>query len=273
MNMLEIEARNRDRRSHIPYDIRDDEVVFDKIKRAFKNKPPVVNRVADVIPIFVLGMPRSGTTLVEQILASHPEVHTVGELTLLWDCISGMDGDFGLSELEELRRSYLKALPTAGKKYVIDKMPLNFRWIGFILSAMPEAKIVYLNRDARATCFSNYTANFAYGHEYSFDQESIAHYYNLHKDLMQFWKSHFSIYEVGYEFFTEHQESETRKLLEYIGLPWDARCLNFHNNGLTVTNASANEVKQPMFRGSSEKWKEFSWHLAPMLKILDSTQA
>lgn len=273
MNILEVEATNRDRRAHLPFDIEDDEASFGRIKLAFKNKPPVVDGEVDVVPVFVLGMPRSGTTLVEQILASHPEVHTAGELTLLWDCISGMGENFGLSELKELRSAYLKALPAAEKKYVVDKMPLNFRWVGFIISAMPEAKIVYLNRDARATCFANYTANFERGHEYSFDQESIAHYYNLHKDLMRFWGERFPIYEVGYEFLTENQESETRRLLEYIGLPWDARCLDFHKNGLTVTNASADEVKQPMFRGSSEEWREFSGHLSPMLKILEEVPA
>ena len=270
MNILEIETANRDRRAHIPFDIRDDEAAFERIKHAFKDGFPVVDEEMDVAPIFVLGMPRSGTTLVEQILASHPEVHTAGELTLLWDCISDMGKGFGLSELKELRDTYLQELPTAGKKYVLDKMPLNFRWIGFILSAMPAAKIVYLNRDARATCFSNYIANFERGHEYSFDQESIAHYYNLHKDLMQFWGERFPIYEVDYEFLTDNQESETRRLLEYVGLPWDARCLDFHNNGLIVTTASADKVKQPMFRGSSEVWREFSGHLSPMLEILEA---
>lgn len=207
--------------------------------------------------------------MVEQILASHPEVHTAGELTLLWDCISGMGENFGLSELKELRSAYLKALPSNGKRYVLDKMPLNFRWIGFILSAMPEAKIIYLNRDARATCFSNYTANFERGHEYSFDQESIAHFYNLHKDLMRFWAERFPIYQIDYEFLTENQESETRRMLEYVGLPWRSRCLDFHKNGLTVASASASQVKRPMYRGSSEAWRKFSGHLSPMLKILE----
>ena len=272
-----LEEANQLRRKKLPFDIEQDREVFNRIKNAFKRDflHPIDIQWSStgVVPVFVLGMPRSGTTLVEQILASHSEVYAAGELTILNEAVNSVEKDFGVPELTVLRDFYLGSLEqlARGKRYVIDKLPLNFKWIGFIALALPEAKIINLNRDPRAVGFSNYCTNFTLdGNNFAYGLEDIAQYYNLYTELMDFWNERFPhrIHQVNYELLTESQDVETRRLLKYVGLNFESRCLEFYKNGLEVKTASALQVKSPMFKGSSDTWRNYEKQLEPMLKIL-----
>ena len=156
---------------------------------------------------------------------------------------------------------------------ITDKMPLNFRYIGFILSALPEAKVIHLKRDARATCWSNYKCFFINkenGNSYNLDD--LAKFYSLYTDLMDFWHKLFpdKIYDMSYEDLTTNQEEETRKLLKYCELDWDENCLNFHTSKRVVKTASSLQVRQKMYQGSSEAWKKHEAYLQPLIKALSS---
>lgn len=234
-----------------------------------------LSATSDYQPIFILGMPRSGTSLVEQILASHAEVCGGGELKFMGQWCFGFVQHFrnGANiELEDnltaLQKHYLtglKSLPT--KKFVTDKMPMNFLWLGFILSAFPDAKIIHTMRSPMATCWSIYKSPFAgTSNGYSCSQEEIAEFYNLYADLMDFWRSAFpdKIYDLHYERLTANQAEETRKLVDYCGLDWDPACLEFHKNKRKVETMSWAQVQRPMYQGSSEAWKRFEEYLLPM---------
>jgi hypothetical protein len=152
-------------------------------------------------------------------------------------------------------------------------MPLNFQYIGFILSAFPEAKIVHLKRDARATCWSIYKNNFdSISVGFGNNLEDLAGFYGLYVELMDFWHQLFpdKIYDLCYEDLTTNQEEETRKLLQYCELDWDENCLNFHTNKRAVKTASSLQVRQKMYQGSSEAWKKHEAYLQPLIKALSS---
>ena len=155
------------------------------------------------------------------------------------------------------------------KNIIVDKMPINFRYIGFILSAIPEAKIIHMSRDPMATCWSVYKYEFR-GNAYSFDQKDIASYYILYRDLMDFWSKLFpeKIYDLCYEDLTINQEKETRNLLKYCDLKWDENCLDFHNNKSAVKTTSSMQVRKKMYQGSSETWKKYEAYLQPLIKGL-----
>ena len=233
-------------------------------------------------PIFIVGMPRSGTTLVEQIISSHNEVYGAGELTSLPTIVgpiardhSKQNTNFSDSDFLSIRQQYLDVLSrfNVPENVITDKMPLNFQYIGYILSAFPEAKIVHLKRDARATCWSIYKSCFKNkGNGYSYNLDDLAGFYGLYVELMDFWHQLYpgKIYDICYEDLTTNQEDETRKLLEYCDLDWDENCLNFHKNQRAVKTASSLQVRQKMYQGSSEAWKQYEAHLKPLIKALDS---
>jgi hypothetical protein len=150
-------------------------------------------------------------------------------------------------------------------------MPSNFWWIGFIFGAMPEAKIVHVKRDARATCWSNFKHCFSRkGNGFAYDLQDVAEYYKMYTDLMAFWHEMFPgrIYDLNYEALTEHQKDETEKLLKYVGLKWEDQCLEFHKTQRAVQTASATQVRQKMYQGSSEEWRKYEKHLEPMVELL-----
>jgi tetratricopeptide (TPR) repeat protein len=257
---------------------------FTKIQSWFSKDVPalkIVDESQDEIgqqPIFILGMPRSGTTLVEQILASHSQVYGAGELKLLEQSIK--TAEYNSSQLshvllQSVRKSYLSGLAeiAASEPYVTDKMPLNFRWIGFICAAFPEAKIVHVIRDARATCWSIFKHYFSRkGHGFANDLQDVVEYYKLYVDMMAFWHEQFPgrIYDLNYEALTEHQADETRKLIEHVGLDWEDQCLEFHKTKRAVQTSSVTQVRQKMYQGSSEEWRKYEDHLGPMVESLSS---
>ena len=231
--------------------------------------------------IFIVGMPRSGTSLVEQIISSHHQVHGAGEMGELIKFIPPLLNQMMLEnsnsikekDLESIRIYYQGALSmmSVSENIVTDKSPLNFEYIGFILSAFPEAKIVHLKRDARATCWSIYKYLFnTDGNGFSFDQQDLAEYFALYNDLMSFWHDLFpnKIYDICYEDLTINQEEETRKLLDYCDLDWDENCLDFHKNKRAVKTVSSLQVRQKIYQGSSEAWKNYKSYLKPLIEGL-----
>ena len=172
-----------------------------------------------------------------------------------------------------IRNQYLNSIADmrTSKNIVTDKMPLNFQYIGFILAAIPEAKIIHLKRDARATCWSIYKYYFGErGNGYAYNMSDLALFYELYHNLMNFWHELYpnKIYDLNYENLTVNQEKETRKLLEYCDLEWDESCLNFHENDRAVKTISSHQVRQKMYQGSSNSWKKFESNLQPLLNQL-----
>ena len=223
-------------------------------------------------------MPRSGTSLVEQIISSHNEVFGAGELEVLAEfSVEELKKYFSLKDVKfpdesflSIRKNYLNSIDKldTSKKIITDKMPLNFRFIGFILGAFPEAKIVHLNRDARATCWSIYKYFFkSDGHGFAHNFEDLFSYYSLYLNLMDFWREIYpnKIYDISYESLTTNQEVETRKLLKYCNLEWDENCLSFHKNKRAVKTTSALQVRQKMYQGSSEAWKKYESFIKPLV--------
>ena len=271
------------------YTIASDRKLFSKIKELFEagSLAPEVHPGWDttIQPIFIVGMPRSGTTLIEQILASHSKVHGAGELVTLNELASPIAWGFTVQqtsqnrheifqdEIKAVRNTYLESLAAlkVPEKVITDKMPLNFRWVGFILSAFPEAKIIHVNRNPVATCWSIYKQLFrSDGNEYAYDMDDLTDFYKLYIDLMSFWREKFPnrIYDLCYEGLTENQEEETRELLKFCSLEWEKQCLDFHKTKRAVGTASAAQVRQKMYTGSSEAWRKYENYLQPLMKAL-----
>ena len=274
---------NRQRKKELNYSFDQSLSLHNSIKSVFESPLPKIKKTdyssSKFTPIFILGMPRSGTSLVEQIISSHDEVFGAGELCSLSEILTPIINDDLESISKEvsltIRDKYFSMLEklNISEFFVTDKMPANFRFIGFILSAFPEAKIVHVERDARATCWSMYKYYFdSKGIGFSCDQNDLANYYGLYVDLMDFWHTLFpnKIYDISYENLTSNQEDETKKLLEYCGLDWDEKCLNFHKNKRIVKTTSALQVRQKIYQGSSDVWKRYEKNLQPLIKGLSS---
>lgn len=277
---------NQLRKKELNYDISSDQAHFALIKSLFSGASLPALEDAETArkypkkPIFILGMPRSGTTLTEQILASHSRVFGAGELQAVSRILSPLLRDMAITGKQEinpdvlsgLRDTYLGELAEMGddEPFVTDKMPANFKWIGFLLAAMPGTKIINLQRDPAASCWSMFRILFG-GNGYTNDLVDLAEYYLLYEDLMEFWRQKFpdQVYDLNYEALTENQEQETRRLLEYCGLPWEEQCLEFHKTKRTVRTPSGKQVRKKMYTGSSAAWRRYEKHLQPMLSVLN----
>jgi len=278
---------NRLRKQELNYSLDIDLNKNLNIKRLFNLAPSIPEKSVSykpskIRPIFIVGMPRSGTSLVEQIISSHHAVHGAGELSTLDNLIAPMINDFSIKDKEisektllSIRENYLDSLSTfdTTKGIITDKMPINFRYIGFILKAFPEAKIVNLKRDSRAICWSIYKSYFpGKGLGFAFNMKDLAGYYNSYNELMSFWYQLFpnKIYDICYEDLTINQEEETKKLLKYCELDWDDNCLNFHTNKRAVRTTSSLQVRKKMYQGSSEAWKKYETYIEPLIDGLKS---
>ena len=176
-----------------------------------------------------------------------------------------------------VRHAYIKFLEEMGttEKIIVDKMPLNFRWAGFIQRIFPEAIIVHQVRSPMATCWSCYKCHFTDGNGFSCDQENLARFYNLYLEIMSFWREQGfpNFYDLNYEALTQNQEEETRKLLDFCDLEWEEQCLSFHKTDRKVATASSQQVRQKMYTGSSEAWKKFEPYLQPLINGLNERNA
>jgi hypothetical protein len=257
------------RKKLLNYDINQDVELFKQLKSSYpkieKNSLEPYSLANKLTPIFIVGMPRSGTTLVEQIVSSHSQVTGAGELDFAAQFGAAIATGFtevNNESLLDFRQNYLNKLQNVsnGNLIVTDKMPQNFGYIGLLAAAFPEAKIVHVKRTPAAVCWANYKQYFRsknIGYCYAIDD--VLSYYKLYENLMEFWTNTLSnrIYKLDYEQLTVNQESETRRLIEYLGLDWDENCLSPQNNMRSVATASNLQVRQKVYQGSSEQWKKY----------------
>lgn len=238
------------------------------------------------IPFFIVGMPRSGTTLIEQILASHPSVRSAGELMHLGRlvrslpstlnssipfpaCVSGLDR----GRAHQLAIKYLRALPERldGEQHVTDKMPSNFLYIGVVAMLFPRAKIVHCRRDPVDVCLSIFFQLFDKAYQYAFDFDDIAFYYRQYMRLMDHWAKVLPtrIVEAEYSKLINEQETTSRELFDMVNLQWDDRCLRFNENNTSIRTSSHWQVRQPIYRSSLQRWRNYRKHIGGLLEALD----
>ena len=236
-------------------------------------------------PIFIVGMPRSSTSLTEQILASHPEVSGAGELNDINDiaaalaktlnsplpypqCITSLTTE----SCNNIAQGYLDKLTNlcGDNRFITDKMPHNFLNLGLISLLFPQAKIIHCLRDPRDTCLSIYFQNFGFLHPYGTRLDWLGAYYQEYMHIMEYWESTISnpIHTVRYDDMINDQEATTRKLLEFCDLEWNDACLDFHKSKRVVATASYDQVKQKIYTQSQARWKKYEKHLMPLINAL-----
>jgi tetratricopeptide (TPR) repeat protein len=231
-------------------------------------------------PVFIIGMPRSGTTLVEQILASHPKVHGAGELYDFEAAVAGLNdpgstrSGLGGQELRRISGRYLghlRSLAPAAER-ITDKMPANFRFAGLIHLALPNARIIHIRRDPVDTCLSCFSILFARGQAFTYELGELGRHYRAYATLMEHWRGVLPsgvMLEVQYEEVVADFEREARRIVAHCGLEWDDACLEFHNTRRPVWTASAIQVRQPIYRSSIGRWRPYESMLQPLLQALE----
>ena len=271
------------RQKLMSYEFKQDELKFDQIKntapelKEFTFDKPI--QAATNTPIFILGMPRSGTTLVEQIISSHSQVHGAGELPFLarfGDPLILGTQKIDSDNLLQIRKAYLDELKkiSNGCQFVTDKMPSNFQSIALIFKALSEAKVIHVKRDPSATCWSNFKHYFSEkGLGYSYDLKDTVNYFKLYQELMDFWDRQYKdqIYHLDYDKLTLEQELETKKLIKYLELDWEDTCLLPEENSRIVRTASQQQVRKKVYTGSSQEWRKFEPYLNGMFDELSVT--
>jgi len=234
-------------------------------------------------PVFIVGLPRSGTTLTEQIIASHPACFGAGELNVLTDLATGMPdrlgkadppwplcaGDANRAQTAALARDYLRRSAErapASACRIVDKQPLNFWHLGLIATALPNARIIHCTRDIRDCGFSIYTQNFNVDLRWATDLGDIAYFWRGYRRLMQHWSAvtGLQILECAYEDTVVDLETQARRLLAFCGLPWDDRVLDFHRNARAVQTPSRWQVREPLYRSSLARWRHYEAELGPL---------
>ena len=283
-------AANAGKRAMISYDEQAALMEFDRIERTFTRELIATKSGrgdASPRPIFILGMPRSGTTLVEQILASHPMVHGAGELETLSEIALVLRGPDGRtisypefvptldgSALMGIGARYLAAVNERAPKgeRVTDKMPANYYFVGLIHLALPNAKIIHTIRNPVDTCLSCFSKLFTKGQNHTYDLGELGRYYKRYEQLMAHWRHVLPpgrILDVRYEDVVEDLEMQARRILFHCGLGWDDRCLSFHETDRPVRTASAWQVRQPIYGSAVGRWRDYEEFLDPLLAALD----
>ncbi|MDX1451726.1 MAG: sulfotransferase [Oleiphilaceae bacterium] len=279
-----LQVANRINREHYQYSHQQTLSQFQVLADAFDAEFIAASHdkaLSEESPIFILGMPRSGTTLIEQIISSHSLVGAEGE-------IEDLRKSFEMQGEQLFKPTPLQARITAGRKvldgylnavrdrqrarYFTDKMPYNFMLIGLIASLMPNAKIIHCTRDSLETCFSIFKQNFSGSHAYSNDLTELGQYFNAYQSLMAIWTERFpnQIYEANYEALIADAENETRKLLAFCGLEMEPACLAFHKNKRAVRTASVAQVRQPLYKTAMKNTEPYRDRLSPLIDILKS---
>ncbi len=280
-----LDIANRRRKAELGYHIGIDKAIFEQATAGFESAGYFSggSPLADD-PIFIVGMPRTATTLTDRILSSHPDVESAGELPAMPLAVKRLAGTGSRRVLdaetlhaagrvcpEALGRMYLElAAPHRGRKArFIDKLPLNFLYAGFIARALPRASIVCLRRHPLDTVWSNYKhlfgTDFTY-YNYSFDLLDTAAYYVMFDRIIRLWQRLFPgrVLELQYESLVEDTEGQSRRLLEHCGLRWAPECLSFHDNPSAVATPSTTQVRQRVYRSSVGRWRDYERHLAPV---------
>ena len=276
-----MEKGNDKKRKKIDYYIEEEKLFFEEIKKLFKdcNFNNTTERIFnDKKIIFILGMPRSGTTLTEQILSTHKNVYGCGELSFLRNII--LENFYSqksfskkvientiIENIESISNKYMNLLKNykIDEYFVIDKAPLNFQWIGFIKIFFPQSKIIHCKRDSKDNCLSLYKNSFASDDiNWSYDQEELIKYYEFYEDLMNFWKSKFPsfIYDINYEEIVADQETATKNLLKFCELSWDPDCLKYYEyNKKQIDTFSIIQARKPIYQSSVKLFNRYSKYL------------
>ena len=282
-------AANAARRAQRPYDEAATMALFIAMETRFSRDVVRIHAGEgqhSTKPVFIVGMPRSGTSLAEQILASHPVVYGAGERddfereavrlaetratgsggeALAKIVANGLLGELGAAYLARLEANALEA----GR--IIDKMPLNFHFLGLIHLALPGARIIHMRRDPADTCLSCFFQNFGERLDWAFDLAEIGRYFRAYERLMAHWRSALPegvMLEMRYEDLVADLEGQTRRMLDHCGLDWDPRCLDFHRTERSVRTASAVQVRQPIYQSSVKRWRAYERWLGPLLAEL-----
>jgi tetratricopeptide (TPR) repeat protein len=277
---------NRLKRASLRFDEARSERLAEALIAAFPEAPsPAPSVPVDSLPVFIVGMPRSGTTLLEQVLCSHPDVHGAGELkdfhAVLRDhpktgdmaraaewvpALTAEDcRDIGAAYLERLRAHHGAALR------ITDKMPGNFHYLGFIRRCLPGARIIHSMRDPMDSCWSNFTRLFNDTMEFAYDLEELGRYYRRYLRLMRHWDRLLPaecLLHLPYEAMVADLETQARRVIEFVGLPWDERCLRFHENRRPVRTASVAQVRKPIYSSSVGRWASYGERLAPLRALV-----
>ena len=281
-------AGNRLRRQRVPFDIDAFEAKSRRIasrmnEQFFSSRRGAGRR--DPAPIFIVGLPRSGSTLVEQILASHPAVEGTMELPNLPSLVRELDGLGANNDAypESLLPASSGVLKAFGERYIaetaalrtgrphfIDKLPNNFSHIGFIHSILPDARIIDVRRDPMDACLSCFKQYFAAGQAFTYDLEILGRYYRCYLDLMEHWHAVLSgrVFTLSYEELVKSPDRTIRRLLEYCGLEFDERCTNFHETQRPIRTASSEQVRLPLYDSGVGYWRAFAGHLEPLRQSL-----
>ena len=272
------------------YDPASDAAMFQALIEHAPAAAPSRSHSANTIPVFVVGMPRSGTTLVERILDSHPEVHGAGELDQFPHALKRLSGSRSPLPLDSdticaartmdwhaLGAEYLRSTAHAhgGATYFVDKLPHNFLYLGYIANALPQAPIICLRRHPMDVCLGNFRQRFGERsplHGYANDLLDIGRYYVLFDQLMRHWQSRYParVLEVSYERLIDQQETVTREILAFCGLPWNDACLHFERNTSAVGTASAAQVRSPIYRTAVNRWKRYEPQLQELRSLLEA---
>jgi len=271
---------NRLRRAQFDYDPNQEQERVSELIAAFGDILPQAASDSE-LPVFIVGMPRSGTTLVEQILASHPMVFGAGELDFMQrteraitaTCEPGTSpaqkiASLTEAELKDISDRYLDTLPmqSANAARISDKMPRNFLSIGLINRLFSRAHIIHCQRDPMDTCLSIYFQFFSARMPYAYDLQEVADYYLQYHRIMQHWQrvSALKILPLQYEDLVTNQEQVSRRLVRFLGLPWDDNCLHFHRHARAVSTASLQQVRQKIYTTSVQRWRHYEPHLGPL---------
>ena len=263
-----------------PYDIENEKKLLPIIIRKFENKNKIKFmkniKSKPIQPIFILGMPRSGTSLIEQVLSKHTKITALGEIGFLTKEISKLNlvnENLTNNNIELLKRNYISRvlMNDINTPFFTDKTPLNFKWIGFITHAFPNVKIIHIKRDIKPLCWSNYKSNF-YGEANNFSNKltNIIEYYKIYKEIMSFYVNNFNdqIFTISYEKFINNFNDELNDLLSFIGLKWEDECQNFFKGKRYINTASFAQVKKNIYLNSSEEWKLYEKYLSNYFKEL-----
>jgi len=278
-----LQSGNALKRAEIAYDEAASLALIERIEAAFT--PELMRGKAGLgessgLPIFIIGMPRSGTSLVEQILASHPEVFGAGELTDFTALASDAVADFP----EHVPAMDGKALRALGARYlarlaarapqaqrITDKLPANFLFTGLIHLALPQARIIHLRRDPLDTCWSCFATLFTAGQPFAYELGELGRYWRAYDGLMAHWRAVLpegAMLEVAYEELVADLPRAARRIVAYCGVGWDDACLAFHRTERTVRTASAAQVRQPIYRSSLGRWRDYTAELGPLFEAL-----
>jgi tetratricopeptide (TPR) repeat protein len=280
---------NKEKRARVQYDPVKVETKHDRIIDVFSVGFPKEKGLRETVsptPIFILGVPRSGSTLIEQILASHSMVEGAGELPqiVMMSAALGKNRSDDLAYPEFLRHMNQEELASLGKGYIeqtaphrhedlpyfTDKMPANFSHAGFIQLILPNAKIIDARRNPLDTCVGNYRQLFAQGKKQSYDLQELGEYYLQYRRMMDHWDEVLPglILQVQYEDVVSDLESQVRRILEHCGLPWEDSCLKFFESDRAVNTASAEQVREPIYKDAVGYWKNYESHLGELLEVL-----